>query len=152
MSDIRRTIGNSPLLSNFFARREVQPLMAGERNRHCLCRLVCSRPSADLSVFQEKPPLPSIVVTPSTPSEERSFEYHFEYPSNHRSFVPTNYDDEDYDEYEPALNGRKTQSRWAILIPSRRILAVLAVPIFVVLVHVVILRYSGSIGDGKESV
>jgi len=114
----------SPLLQSFFTRkRDALPLV-----------LDISR------LLEEKPPLPQIVVTPSTPqTEERPFEYPFGRLKVHPDFDEDDFDDEDASflhETSPI------QTKWRALVPVRtlRITCVLGVILGLVAVHLFIFQ------------
>jgi len=96
---------------------------------------------------EEKPPLPQIVVTPSTPSDEREFHY----PVGRLATYQPNYEEEYYDEFDtlPPPAGKST---WRSLVPVRvlRLTGVLAVVVAVLLIHVVISNQTHT-GDTGET-
>ncbi len=101
---------------------------------------------ADIPRFlEEKPALPQIVVTPSTPqTEERPFEYPFGRLKVHPTFHEDDSDDEDT---SPLLReAAPIQSKWRTTIPARilRITCVLGVILGLVTVHIFLFQPEAS--------
>ncbi|KAF8341448.1 uncharacterized protein EI90DRAFT_3116572 [Cantharellus anzutake] len=121
----------SPFLQNVFTRpQDVRPL------------------AIDISALtREKPPLPQIVITPSTPLTE---EKPFEYPFGRLKSYPIYHEDDEDDEDNPLLREpAPIRPKWKTLIPLRalRIACIFGVILGLVAFHLILFHPGHPDGD-----